>query len=130
MSRGPTVSATTTIPEEPPKETIITPLMQHVIDAHNPKSASSRRQRASSGSGGRLSTREKENQKKAHLPAIPEGNRADGKGTASGRPDGKKVRERKSGKDATGGISVLLPPVSAELVFRIACFFSLVQFWK
>ena len=115
MAKGPTVSATTTIPEEPPKETIITPLMQHVIDAHTPKSSSGRRQRTSSGGGGRTSTREKENQKKAQLPTIVEGNRADGKGGSSSRPDGKKVRERKTGKESTGEVSVHVESITFVL---------------
>jgi hypothetical protein len=101
MSKGPSVSATTKISEEPPKDTIITPLMQHIIDAHNPKVTSIRRQRTTSGSGGRTRemAREKENQKKASLPPIAEMAADQGKPS---RADGKKIRERKSGKDTTG----------------------------
>lgn len=106
MSKGPTVSATTTIQEEDVKETIITPLMQHVIDAHNPKISSSRRQRASSGSGGRASARdsaqEKENQKRPVLPSISEGTAGDGKSSISNRADAKKSRDKKGVKDAAG----------------------------
>lgn len=119
MCKGPTVSATTTIPEEPPKETIITPLMQHVIDAHNPKAFSGRRQRTVSGGGGRA--REKENQKKPTLPAIAESIRAENLGGASGRNDERKVRERKSGKDSTGRLlAVVIFQESALVLFCLS----------
>jgi hypothetical protein len=96
-SKGPTVTATTTIEEQPEKPAIVTPLMQHVIDAHTPKPASSSRQRATREKRDR---REKENHKRSQaLPTIEEGqNRAAardaGKGEAGHARTGK---ERKPG---------------------------------
>lgn len=64
--KGPTITATTTIAEDPAnKEPIVTPLMSYVINRYKSGSGRSRNGKGPSGDG-----REKENRKK--LPAIPE----------------------------------------------------------